>query len=131
MSWCPKYRLLDTVKKTYSIIGRHLKEYRRNALRRGIEWRLTLEEFAAVVALNCHYCGSPPKYRVRRDANRGQKLIVKSKEKINGIDRLDSAGPYALSNCVACCRRCNYGKNDMSVREFKSWLRRVVKWLRI
>lgn len=59
---------------------------------------------------------------------RGAKIQTVSKEKINGVDRLDSTKGYFLANCVAACKRCNQGKNNMTVREFLAWVRKIVSF---
>ena len=38
--------------------------------------------------------------------------------KWNGIDRLDSCGPYSKSNTAACCSACNYMKGALGVNQF-------------
>ena len=40
----------------------------------------------------------------------------------NGIDRLDSNGPYTKSNVVPCCSTCNFMKGELSVGQFYSHL---------
>jgi len=43
----------------------------------------------------------------------------------NGLDRIDSKAEYTIDNVVACCRRCNVAKNDMSAQEFMGWAQKV------
>ena len=57
----------------------------------------------------CHYCGIPSGWPDTR----------------NGIDRIDSSKDYSSDNCVSCCKICNRAKNDMSVNEFMTWIRRT------
>lgn len=110
-----------------TLFSRHLKDYQANARARGVEWRLTVEEFKAIVALRCHYCGAGPKRLLRKCTDgSGHSAIYKSKERVNGIDRVDNTKPYELSNCVACCKKCNQAKHTMTAREFFSWVTRVL-----
>lgn len=43
----------------------------------------------------------------------------------NGIDRVDSAQGYVLTNVVPCCKQCNRAKSDLSREEFLTWVERV------
>ena len=63
--------------------------YRASAKQRGIEWKLTFDEFSDVVLGICHYCG----------------LIGGS------VDRKDSMGPYSIENVLSCCPTCNRMKS--------------------
>lgn len=38
--------------------------------------------------------------------------------RVNGIDRLDSAKPYAVENCRPCCKDCNYMKGTYDPKTF-------------
>ena len=113
-----------------TLFGRHLKDYQANARARGIDWRLTVEEFKAIVSLRCHYCGAGPKRLVRKCFDGPSPgVFFKSKERLNGIDRIDANKPYELSNCVAACKRCNQSKNNMTPKQFLTWAIRVVAHL--
>jgi len=83
---------------------------------RGIVIDLTAEEFDIISKTNCHYCGAAPDQATR---------TKKATYIRNGIDRVDSRLGYVHSNCVSCCKHCNYAKRKMSVLEFKDWLRRA------
>ena len=91
------------------------KAYRtckKNASNRALAFELSLEDFEKLTKQDCHYCGIEPR----------QKLINYT---YNGIDRVNNALGYLLSNCVACCGRCNRAKDNMTVEEWRSWLRRI------
>jgi hypothetical protein len=93
------------------------RSYRAGAVSRGLDFSITLEEFAAISGQNCAYCNSPPrtrKYRIR--------LIT-----FNGVDRLDSSSGYTSGNVVPCCKRCNIAKLDSTVAEFAEWIDAVAK----
>lgn len=95
--------------------------YRKRCKDKGLSWQLSDEEATKFFQQNCHYC------------NREPASLAKAKSgtyTYNGIDRLDSSQGYILSNCVACCSRCNSAKNDMSVAEFEAWLKQISSyWL--
>ena len=88
-----------------------LKEYRRGAVTRGLEWSITKEEAIALVRGDCFYCGSPAKeYNSPRNAN----FIRKS----NGIDRYNNDKGYISGNVVSCCYLCNKMKSNLTAQEF-------------
>lgn len=89
-------------------IGRY---YRRNAKVRNIEWLLSSKELESLVQKPCYYCGIS-------DGTCGY----------IGVDRVDNSQAYTKDNCVPCCKRCNQGKNDMTLEEFVSWTNRIYEW---
>jgi hypothetical protein len=91
--------------------------YRRSAVARGFEFKLSREQFENLVKKSCVYCGEEPKFRQKKELSSG--VLA------NGIDRLDSLSGYLLENCVPCCRVCNRAKSDMTLEEFKAWVARV------
>jgi len=64
-------------------------------------------EFIKLSSMNCQYCGAPGP---------------------NGIDRLDSSLGYIKCNCVPCCKHCNYVKGNLSMGDFKVWVKRFVTY---
>ena len=43
----------------------------------------------------------------------------------SGVDRLDPAKGYEMSNVVMACGTCNRAKGSLSVAEFRAWVGRV------
>lgn len=95
--------------------------YRRGAIRRGIEFSLTRENFAEITSKNCFYCGSEPMSIAKGKGTFGQYVY-------NGIDRIDGDIGYALSNCNPCCWMCNRAKLDSSLDDFNLWLERLTNY---
>lgn len=98
-----------------------LSRYKTNAATRNLDWRLTDEEFFALIKQNCHYCGVPPC------------TLQKSKRFVgtlfyNGVDRKDNSRGYEFGNTVSACKRCNYAKGTMEYKEFLEYLKRVGKY---
>ncbi len=107
-------------------------DYKRNALRRSLKWELTKEEFIALVSKPCFYCGARPKRRnfkksLKRVMGRWESVAAQTKEKLNGIDRVDGVTGYRVSNCVPCCKRCNYLKSNLSLEDFVSHIKKIIK----
>lgn len=104
-----------------------LSQYKKNAKKGGREFSLSEEEFRTLTSCTCHYCGAPPAqlgcYRYKSKTTSTQPYLA------NGIDRLSNEEGYTKSNCVPCCKRCNWMKADLSYEEFTDHLRRVLEHL--
>lgn len=68
------------------------------------------ELFQKISSSSCAYCGGF------------------SKKGYNGIDRKNSKLGYTIENAVSCCRICNLAKNEYTVEEFLSWVKRICKF---
>ena len=92
--------------------------YKRNAERRGIPFLLTQSEVISVIHKPCYYCGC-----VESDtfARKEKDYTIKH----NGMDRVDPAKGYELTNIVPCCKTCNFAKHTMTQAEFYDWIKRV------
>lgn len=100
------------------------KQYRHGALKRKLEFNLTLDELITIAKMNCYYCGSEPKRIVTCKNIHGEFIC-------NGIDRLNSDIGYNLNNSVPCCAQCNYAKRTTEAEEFKLWIQRVYDHLKL
>ncbi len=77
-------------------------QFRRQAGDRGIEVRLTFEEFLGFTAqLECHYCGAEVTW---------QPHPGKGDLRRTNLDRKDNSRGYEQGNLVVCCWQCNDGK---------------------
>lgn len=95
-----------------------VRTYRINAKKRDIEFLLSDNEVVHLMKQKCHYCNMPPSNVYKSRTKNGAFIY-------NGIDRKDNALPYALDNCVPCCKVCNYFKKDMSYDEFLNLVFRI------
>lgn len=78
---------------------------KRQAISRGKVWEISLEEFCALLERPCVYCKN----------QLGTKDGFSS-----GLDRIDNAKGYILSNVVSCCHICNTMRNQfLTVEETK------------
>lgn len=80
-----------------------------SAARRNIEFLLSRDEFIAITEKPCVYCNSES-----------------TKQKPNGLDRIDSSKSYTLDNVASCCKLCNFGKNQLTVEEYIQHCEKVV-----
>ncbi len=93
-------------------LDRLLREYRKAAIYRNIEWYLSDENAAALFQGDCFWCGDAPN-QISKSKVKNAVIYV-----YNGIDRLDNAAGYTVSNCVPCCTGCNTAKMRLTVAQF-------------
>ena len=92
--------------------------YKARALRKKLEFTLSIEKFRELVTSNCFYCGATPSNIKKQPGHNGEFIY-------NGIDRVDSSIGYIEENCVSCCATCNKAKLAMSKEEFLLWIEKV------
>ncbi len=85
-----------------------ISKLKSSAKARNIEVRLMNYEYDNLLKQGCHYCGNSL-----------------SNEKGYCLDRVNPKKGYVLSNVVACCKFCNFGKNTMGFDQFLDWVERV------
>jgi hypothetical protein len=108
---------------TKSIRVQHTR-YIRSAVKRGIEWRLSPEEFLQLIKKNCTYCNASPRiYNSKPNFGRGKTV----KTLMNGIDRKDSSLGYISGNVVPCCSVCNKMKMSMAESDFRIQILKIAK----
>ena len=94
--------------------------YRRGAKNRNIVFSLTKETFKIITQQNCYYCKEEPKQFIK-----GSK--IKTHYLYNGIDRRDNNEGYTKQNALACCKNCNYAKQQLSESDFLSLIAKIYK----
>jgi hypothetical protein len=92
--------------KEYKATPRHpFNYYKRGAKVRGIDFRITFEEFLLFWNKPCHYCGDDIQTA--------------------GLDRIDNGVGYLLNNIVPCCTVCNFAKASRATEDFISHCKKV------
>ncbi len=81
--------------------------YKRDAIKRGLTYELTREQFMAFWRRPCSYCGD--------------------EIQTIGLDRVNNSIGYVDGNVVPCCRICNAMKSSMSAAEFVDRCRRIAE----
>lgn len=89
-------------------VNSRLDAIKRSAVKRKIEWNLDDEEARVMLTQPCVYCGH-----------------LDLSVRVNGIDRMDSFGPYSKENCVPCCKNCNYMKCEYDPFSFIEMCKRI------
>jgi hypothetical protein len=102
-----------------SSFARLIRQYKANALRRNLEFDLTVDEIRILTSGNCHYCGASPTQIISsKDAN--------GHYAYNGIDRVNSKEGYTKLNCVSCCKICNKAKSNITETDWQGWINRLI-----
>lgn len=82
-------------------INHTFNDYKAGAIKRDLEFTLSLEEVVELVKRKCTYCDQ-----------------IDSKRSHVGIDRVNNLQGYISSNVVACCRICNRIKHCQDLSTF-------------
>jgi hypothetical protein len=72
------------------------------------DWYLSDEFAKELFTQPCHYCG-----------------FLDLEIRCNGIDRMDNTKCYVPSNCVPCCKHCNFAKHTLDYNSFIDLCHRV------
>jgi hypothetical protein len=89
-------------------LPKRYRGYLNRANKKGLEFNLSIEEFDAIIASDCVYCG-------------GYSRIT--------IDRKDSRDGYTIENSQPCCFFCNMMKFTHSEDEFIKHIFKIQKYL--
>jgi hypothetical protein len=90
-----------------------------SAVKRGLTWNITEDQFHSLAQQVCRYCGCPPSNMTAPRYGRYGTY------RYNGIDRIDSSKGYSAENCGTSCWICNRAKNSMTEAKFMAWVKRV------
>jgi hypothetical protein len=105
--------------KSVAAFNKLYGRYRRHARQRKIPFNLSKEDFKLITSSRCHYCNREPLQKM------DDTLDKTGNYNYNGIDRVNSDGPYEKNNVVPCCGTCNRAKHRMTYKEFIDWIRRL------
>jgi len=85
---------------------------KRQAISRGKNWELSLEDFCKLLEMPCDYCHNQ----------------LGSKDGYSScLDRIDNNGGYTIDNVVPCCYICNSMRNEfLSTEETKAAVNAVL-----
>lgn len=109
-------RMQQCNKTIHPAIRRHFSSIVGGAYGREHKFELTILEFINIVKQPCFYCGNT------NDIKRSGKYGLRA----NGVDRVDNTIGYIISNCVPCCKLCNFMKRDLTASQFIQHARKIV-----
>lgn len=98
-------------KRTLHRLGTRYSSYKDSAKRRKFAFDLTIEQFDAITAEQCYYCGG---FSGEYESH-----------KFNGVDRLTSDEGYFEHNCVPCCATCNSMKSTQDSEDFVEHVEKI------
>lgn len=90
-----------------AVLNAKLLNYKKSAVARGYSWNLTKSAAQNMFLQDCYFCGAKP-----------TEMTVKhyaTTAFVNGIDRVDNSIGYEPSNCVPCCKTCQFNKKECSM----------------
>lgn len=100
------------------LINRAFASYKKRSQLKNMPFELTKLKFIELVTTNCYYCDILNK-GILKDST------TKFSEGFNGIDRKNNSLGYIESNCVSCCKICNYLKSSYNEDEFLLLIKRI------
>jgi len=106
--------------KGVAAFNRLYQSYCHTAKNRGYAFSLSEKAFKLITKQRCYYCGTKPT-QIRRVKSCNGDYVH------NGIDRTDNSKGYVPGNIVACCRQCNFMKNNYSQKDFLAHVERIHK----
>lgn len=106
-------------KNRESIITKSMEYYHKNKYsvykarckKKNMAFELTKEEFDWYTQQPCFYDGREP-----------------TQSEPNGVDRIINNKGYMKSNCVPCCKECNFAKGSFDIDTFMNICTRVYKY---
>jgi hypothetical protein len=92
-------------------------QYRGGANSRKLKFELTKEQLERIISQVCFYCDDFPNNKFESDS--GDTLYY------NGIDRVNPLEGYNVSNCVPCCKVCNFMKKSLTAGQFIEHIHKI------
>jgi len=105
-----------------SALSSLIASYKSSARSKGLEYKLTREQFKVLSQQNCYYCGVEPlQYHLPSSKSHGPYFY-------NGLDRVNNKLGYVIDNIAPACGECNKAKGTMTKTEFLRMISRIYKY---
>lgn len=95
----------------YSSDKRIYYKYKDSAKIKNRDFSLDFGTFTTLIHSNCFYCNSAPRNGVGN--------------LYNGIDRKENNIGYTKTNCVSCCKVCNFLKGKINYNDFLNIINKI------
>lgn len=95
--------------------------YKSKALKRGLVFNLSKEEFRELATGECVYCGDGPSSVIRGLGKTSGDFYY------TGVDRAINEEGYTKNNAVSCCSTCNFMKHKLGVTTFLSHVSKIYR----
>ncbi len=103
---------------------------------KGLAFDLTMDQFKSLSSQDCTYCGTKPRLNtsvrdtaIRVASKRGHRTnspqIMNLAVPSNGLDRVNNAAGYILSNVKPCCTLCNSMKHIQTDLDFLAQAKKI------
>jgi hypothetical protein len=102
----PKCKVCTKEHRHKDVVALKFTNYKSGAKGRGIDWRLSKDQFISFWQKPCHYCGN--------------------EVETIGLDRIDSDKCYKIGNVVPCCHTCNVMKLAIPREMFIQHCKKIV-----
>lgn len=123
-----RYKLGKPRDVNRSYLKQRFSVYKHTAVKRNLEFSLSLEDFTLITSKNCTYCNSLPKLKWTTKSRVMKYMNEPLSVCMNGIDRVDNLEGYTIQNSVPCCETCNKMKATDTVDDFVSHARQIVEF---
>jgi len=111
--------------KGHASLSRIYDSYICRAKSKKIRFDISLEDFKSITSDNCYYCGTKPNQYFANHKNHYYGVY-----KYNGLDRINPTIGYTKNNSVACCKYCNFAKNDLTTRKFYKHIKKIYEYIK-
>lgn len=101
-------------------LNRIYSNYKYNAQKRELIFKLDKDSFFELIKKPCFYCGSTFTNKLKRKVRKRDYEML-----YNGIDRKDSTIGYINGNVVSCCFLCNVMKNQLTIEQFMKQVKKI------
>jgi len=98
--------------------NRVIRNYKRHAKRRNLDFKLSKSECLDIFKNPCYYCNSSSKNLSNSSDSFGSFTY-------SGIDRRNNAEGYLLENVVSCCKKCNETKQNLEYLTFLNQVKSI------
>lgn len=89
-------------------VNRRLSAIKQQAKKKKYPWELEEDDAKDMMTSECFYCG-----------------YLNLDDTVNGIDRMDNTVGYLKTNCVPCCKFCNFIKKTLDAKTFVERCRQI------
>lgn len=103
----PTTKTKGAINKKYPV--NKAKLFQKRAVKKGMAFEFTEEQFNTLLKSNCVYCG----------------------DVANSVDRIDSSKGYTIANSQPCCPKCNFMKHLVHTDSFIEQVKKIAIHLKL
>lgn len=111
----------------YHAVNQVYSSYKCRAKRKRIDFELSKLELYNICRKNCYLCGAEPSNYAMYSGWVNDFSLCTDFE-YNGIDRVDPKLGYTIQNSQPCCKKCNYIKRNLNLKDFIEQLNKIISF---